>query len=709
MRNFRLFITEVLNLSAWSALIIGGWQTASAAITMQHHLASFFQWIHFAIYTLGGFILFALLMLLPVVVVAGFYGFTRKSWSVPVLRRFLMTGMIGTMAVIVVGILELFGSRSLLEIGSFSILILVQAAVLILSAFILGYVISAGVNHIIESKTSGWAWRFSWGWWTLAAILPPVVVKIYKNLSGNLSPIWLLLMAVVSLIFIVIAVVGVPRFYGWLCKRKARPWIAAAVMVILFIVTWPANPKAPEGQPASSEKPPVVLITIDTLRADALTCYPEGTSWRLGTPVMDGIASDGIIFEQAFAPAPWTRPSVPSFLTGLPPSAHGVVRDSESPLTQGATTIAEILSDAGWSTCGVVVNSILHNESGIEQGFDLYFEEMSNQSENRKLLTERLIDRFRLTFPDFTTPNTSVYMDRVAVDRADRFIRDHTGERFFLWVHLFGPHTVYYPPEEYRLEAEREWGITIRPGDVNNQEAMKFGLPAATNELLDSMLSLYAADVTWSDKLVGDVIDTLKDTGIFDECLVIISSDHGEEFYEHGLTNHGRSLYPEVVHVPLIFRWPQGLNSGARIDDPVSLLDLAPTILALVDESESRGMDTVEFTGRSLVPLMNGDRVDPVPVFFESPLHYDQMLKGVLFDGYYYIGGSESVQPPKLFNYEDDPYCYYNIIRDYPDEAEYFFELIVDYENLCAGIADRIGAVISGEDIEALRSLGYIM
>jgi arylsulfatase A-like enzyme len=399
---------------------------------------------------------------------------------------------------------------------------------------------------------------------------------------------------------------------------------------------------------------------------------------------------------------------VPSFLSGLPPGALTNLTDGGTRLTDGATTLAEILNGAGYVTFGIVDNSFLAEGSGNEQGFDYYFEEMTSQAENRRLLFQKLIDRIRLRLPEITSPNTNPYMERDAVRRARDFVSLHSGERFFLWLHLYTPHQMYYPPKEYRDRVENELGITVPEIDVIRQEDMKNGWPAGTPERLNGLLAYYAGDVAFADDLVGEVIMSLKENDIYDSSLVVISSDHGEEFYEHERLEHSQSLYPEVIHVPLIFRYPGQIQSGIRINTPVSLIDLAPTILELARVDSASFDLPVKFFSESFVPLIDRDVYIPRPVFVERPLLFDQNIKAVIFNGLLYIGGSESILHAKLFDITNDPGAYYDIIRDRPDEATFMAGLITEFEETCAETSERIGATGMDEDIEKLRTLGYV-
>jgi arylsulfatase A-like enzyme len=452
----------------------------------------------------------------------------------------------------------------------------------------------------------------------------------------------------------------------------------------------------------------VVFITIDTLRPDSLGCYPEGLCLRLGTPNIDGIADEGTVFDHAYSTSPWTLPSVASYLTGLHPSAHGAVDETSPQLTQGATTLAEILHDEGYVTCGIAVNAFLADGSGIEQGFDYYLEEQTFQREDRRLLFQQLYNRIRLSWPEPFSPNRIRYMDRDAVRRANDFIKSHGDSRFFLWLHLYAPHITYNPPREYRERVKNELGITVPLADMVHQEDMKEGWPAVTHERLDGLLGMYAGEVAFSDDLVGSVVQQLRDEGIFNQSLVVVSSDHGEEFFEQDRFVHGHSLYLEQMHVPLIMRWPGRIPEGGRIGRRVSLVDLPPTILDLVHVEHSLLGSPAEFTGDSLISVFGESPEEPRPIFFEDPLLFDRSIKGIIENDLFYIGGTDSVLYPRLYDLSDDPETHYNILRDRPGDVAHLSSLLEEHISQCESVALRIHAGGGIEATELFRSLGYI-
>ena len=264
----------------------------------------------------------------------------------------------------------------------------------------------------------------------------------------------------------------------------------------------------------------VVLITIDTLRADHVGAYGASTA---RTPTLDGLARDGVRFERAWAPAPVTLPSHASLLTGQYPPAHGS-RHNGMPVSATVPTLATVLKAAGFDTGAFVSAFPLDRRFGLARGFDVYDDELPRTSEGRPL-NER---------PGADT-----------IDRAIAWLKGRGASRVFLWVHLFEPHAPYGTPG---------------PGS--------------------SAQARYAEEVATADSEVGRLLAALADRA--STTLVVASSDHGEAFGEHGELGHSIFVYDTTLHVPLVMRGP-GVPGGTRVAGDVSLIDVSPTVMALTN------------------------------------------------------------------------------------------------------------------------------
>ncbi|MBN1337142.1 MAG: sulfatase-like hydrolase/transferase [Deltaproteobacteria bacterium] len=296
------------------------------------------------------------------------------------------------------------------------------------------------------------------------------------------------------------------------------------------------------------ERPDVLLVTLDTTRADVLGAYgsPLGA-----TPTVDRLASEGIRFERAFTVTPLTIPAHSSIFTGLLPPRHQVRDNGDFYLSDQAVTLAELLREAGWITMASVGAEVTSHHWGFAQGFDAFFDEMGPPDEKEQQNRWRIERR-----------GDAVVADALAWYAA------RTGDPTptFAWVHLFDPHFPYEAPEPF---ASRFAG---RP---------------------------YAAEVAWTDQQLGVLLQALE--GRLDRTWIVIMGDHGEGLGAHGEALHGVLLYNATTHVPLVIRPPGGLPEARSVEDPVSLVDVLPTVLSLAGVPIPAGLD-----GHDLVPAMEG-------------------------------------------------------------------------------------------------------
>jgi len=307
----------------------------------------------------------------------------------------------------------------------------------------------------------------------------------------------------------------------------------------------------------------IVLVSIDTLRRDHVGAYGYGPPT---TPRLDALAREGIVAEDAVSVSSWTLPSHLSMLTSVDPAIHGGT-DMRHGSGRRVPTLPALLRAAGYATRAVTSHLYVSRVYGLDEGFD----------------------------------GLDFHQDRRATDVADRAIDlvDRFGDRpFFLFLHFYDPHWHYDPPEPQRsLFAKPYRGtITGRWGDFSGRDAA-----SVTPADLDHLLALYDGEIRYTDDQVGRVLDHLAARGALANTLVVVTSDHGEEFLEHGSWEHQKTLYDEVIRVPLIVRGP-GV-AARREPAPVSLLDVAPTVLSWA------GMPLPSsFQGKSLLSALPGER-----------------------------------------------------------------------------------------------------
>ncbi|MFC2172080.1 sulfatase [Acidobacteriota bacterium] len=349
---------------------------------------------------------------------------------------------------------------------------------------------------------------------------------------------------------------------------------------------------------ASTGRPNVILISIDTLRADHLGCYGYH---RQTSPFIDDLAGRGVRFTRTVAPASWTLPSHMSMFTGDYPSRHGVDKVAEA-LHHQWDTLADVLREEGYATFAVTEGLLVSAQWGFHNGFDSYTD-MSDIVEGWDQKVER------------------------TVDQAAAWLEQNRQTPFFLFFHTYEPHSPLVPPERYEKMFDPDYagiynGAKMR--ELNNPLVT----PAMSNQDIDHIIALYDAEIRFSDDALKRLFHTLESTGALDNTYVILTSDHGEEYGERGmLAEHGHSLFNEALHIPLIFNGPD-IPAGVEIPDTVSLVDIPRTILDLVGLERQTGYD-----GVSLHPLIMGKKAASLadrPIMSEASRDLQQEIRSVI-------------------------------------------------------------------------------
>jgi arylsulfatase A-like enzyme len=309
----------------------------------------------------------------------------------------------------------------------------------------------------------------------------------------------------------------------------------------------------PEQEPEVQTAQNVIVLLIDTLRADKLRPYNPQT--RVTTPHLDRVATEGAVFEGSQSPENWTKPACASILTGLYPMSHGA-KDSDSRLPDDALLLSEHLQAQGFQTGSFIANGYVSDRFGFDQGWNHY----TNYIRESK-----------------STEAANVFRE------AGDWIEANQEERFFAYIHTIDPHVPYDPPAEYlRQYDDRPYEGQVRPRMTPDLlEQAKRNPPAVTFNRRDRerLAALYDAEISQHDHFFGQFIERMTRLGLWENTLVIITSDHGEEFNDHGSWGHGHSVYQELLRVPLIFRLPGAVPAEQRIADAVGTLSIPATAL----------------------------------------------------------------------------------------------------------------------------------
>lgn len=408
---------------------------------------------------------------------------------------------------------------------------------------------------------------------------------------------------------------------------KAVPTSVAVLAgaAALFVAACSPAPERTTGTGAGSPRPPVILISIDTLRSDRLPAYGyEGVE----TPAIDRLAADGVLFERAFTHVNVTLPSHASLFTGLLPPEHGVRDNAGYRLSEGIPTLAAELGRQGYATGGFVSSYVLRSWTGIDRGFDVY-------DDGVRFETGRQLGELQRAGTE-TLAAASDWLDGVA------------GGPFFMFLHLYEPHAPYQPPPEF---------------------AGRYEDP-------------YDGEVAAADRVVGDLLGRLEELGLYDDALVILLSDHGEGLMDHGEMDHLILIYREVLQVPLIVKLPGGERAGEWVDVNVQLLDVAPTVYSLLDLEKPAGL-----TGVDLFDLPQAG--EPRRIFSESVyprIHFGWSDLASIVEGDLHFIDSPD---PELYRLSEDPGEINNVIQEERAAARRLREALAAVDRTLASPAEE--------------------
>ena len=482
--------------------------------------------------------------------------------------------------------------------------------------------------------------------------------------------------------------------------RLPRPVLLAGLCVLLAGAA-SCRRTSPLGEPRldTGDVRQVVLITIDALRIDAVGPGEAGESI---TPVIDALADSSLVFSQARTPAPWTLASFGSMMTGFPVSVHRA-RKFKSKVPEQLPTLAEHMSGAGFRTAGAGVNVYLKPETGLSRGFDEYYFFVHEWFKGRKKkppLQDWLEPEYRKKQWYNGTP--------VLTEFALRWLEKNRDRDFFLWLHYLDPHIPYFPPPSYRPGGKV-------PEKVDRAlHSRKQGFKVKRPAQRKLVRKYYQGEVCWVDGEVGRIIDKLESLGIYDDALVILTSDHGEEFWDHGGVDHGHTLYDELLHVPLIVKLPltqDGSPHHAVIDEYVTTQGLMPLILdACGVDGYDASLDAMSLAPQAGIVAGGGG---PPTALFASGLVYGKDREAVIFDGWKYIRVIETGKD-ELYDLRADPDEKKNIAKMMPDIVLRARKLLAAHESASQAVQARYGIhdaeqiTFDEKTLEQLRAIGYV-
>jgi len=428
-------------------------------------------------------------------------------------------------------------------------------------------------------------------------------------------------------------------------KQKKLLWYFIPFLVFLIIALFYYF-LFPKNEVKRESNLNVLIITLDTLRADRVGCY--GYS-KAKTPDLDELAKIGVKFENTACQVPLTLPSHVSLFTGLYPNYHQVRDNGSYYLDERFETLAEIFKEREYNTAAFIGAFPVDSRFGLDQGFDVYDDKFQEEEKFKTFSSERKAEEVFLSFKQWFVKNFN--------------------HKFFIWVHYYDPHLPYEPPSPYKEQ---------------------FSDP-------------YDGEVAYTDVYVGEIIDLLKEKDVFEKTLVVVASDHGEGLGEHREIDHGIFLYDTTIKVPLIFCAPQYLPLDKTVSSQVRLIDIFPTVLDLLKIPVSK-----EVQGESLIPYVEGREKKDLVSYIET-VHPKEMfswsdLKGIVDGRMKFIDAPK----PELYDLKKDPEEQNNLYQKENQIAlrmeKVLDELIDRYSS-----KESSRRELSPEEEEKLRALGYIV
>jgi len=480
----------------------------------------------------------------------------------------------------------------------------------------------------------------------------------------------------------------------WLFSPWLRQWLvgpartgeklAVALVSLAAVSIWAASA---EPREAPAGRPNILLVSIDTLRADHVHSYGYH---RETTPALDRLASEGVRFETVTSSSSWTLPAHMSLLTGLDSLHHGVVSDFSNPLARDVPTLAEVLHQAGYATAAVVSAPYLSARWGYSRGFDQYndYSVDSRSSQTWPVVlqqVQRILDAWSAAEP--TRP-------------------------LFLFVHLWDAHSDFEPPPPYDALFDPDYNGDLDAANFLGNDTIVPDMPARD---LEHLIALYDGEIRYTDDGVAALLDRFRKLGALDETIVSVTSDHGEEFFEHGRKGHRSTLYDESIQVPWILSYPGRLPAGRTVSTPVRLIDVAPTLLSLagVPASDFGRGPASPFVSQDVGSLAWGETT--VSAATPAFSHLDTpscCIPGPLFSirtaGAKFIYDPDGKVPSRLYDLDEDSGEASNLVGRGDSREQALSVSVRAWRERFSDQRRDQPVPLDLEEIEALKDLGYI-
>ena len=428
----------------------------------------------------------------------------------------------------------------------------------------------------------------------------------------------------------------------------------------------------------------VIVILVDTLRRDALGCYgnPDPVS-----PHIDALAEEGVQFEHAVSTSGWTLPAIASLLSGTWPTLHGASGKGVilTPIRDELPTAAEVFKREGYRTFAVANAAFVSPMLGLDRGFEVFDHKYAY--------------------------NWDIRRADASVDAALAWLRETGSQSSFVFIHLFDPHVNYDPPPGYATKFTQ--GRNTPPVPLSHGACVALagqgGKAPPTPEDIAYVQNVYHGEVNFVDAQIGRLMRALKDMGRYEQSTIVITADHGEEFWEHGGFEHGHTLYDELIAIPLVVKLPVSVRPAEqRVGAQVRIVDIMPTLFDLSGVNAP-----ATFLGESLVPYFNGEAHDDLVAFSESTLYGDDKLSWRTERYKYVVDVNPSArQRGELYDWRADPGEHNNLVETEPALAKELDAQLTTFFNEISGKSRSMSQPepkdLNPQIIESLESLGYL-
>jgi len=544
-------------------------------------------------------------------------------------------------------------------------------------------------------RFTAWLWQRAFPLGVLVSFASPcLLIPVHGALRGHGATI-ILGSTIVIAVAMWLGLVAIVRDAASLRRFMRRGAFASSILAALVwsgaLVSVALGMHTPRS-PAPAHAPNILLVSIDSLRRDHVHCYGYA---RETSPTIDALARGGVMFRTAVSPTSWTLPAHLTLLTAIPPEQHGVV-DDETRLREEAVFLSEVVWQAGYTTAGFVSAPYLDATYGFSQGFDHY-------DDYTIAHTSHDASREGITSPALL---------RIVTRWLDGWNQQGRTRPFFIFMHMWDVHYDYAPPPPYDTMFDPEYRGTVTG---KNYEYSNEVHPGMDPRDLQHIIALYDGEIRFTDLYLGRVLDHLRAMGVLDRTIVVVTADHGDEFFEHGHKGHKKTLYDESVLVPLIVRYPPTVPAGKIVDAQVRLMDIAPTIVGLAGITPKIPFPTAQThevsAAQNLTPWMLADltqSLPSLPAFGDLVGEAPVPLASVRTLAAKFIKEQRAAGREEFYDLTADPGEHSNLIAGDGTVNTPLRSALTRWRDTWKGGKLSRKAELSEEHKERLRALGYL-